>query len=215
MMLVGHSVLALAVLLGADARSQAVPAFVGEAGPISEAVAATVKQYSWRAGCPRGLESLSYLHLSFWGTDGVAHQGELIVDRALAQEVLAIFRELYDARFPISALRLIDAYQGNDDLSMADNNSSGFNCRLMAGSTTVYSKHSYGRAIDLNPLTNPYVAKGEVMPPGGKAFVDRTLKEPGLIVEGDAVYKAFTSRGWVWGGAWKTMKDYQHFEKKN
>ena len=213
---VGHSVLALAIILGAGAEPKpAAPSdFVGEAGAIPEAVAATMKQYSWHEGCPLGLEGLAYLKLSYWGMDGAPHQGELIVDKDLVEDVLAIFRELYDARFPIDKLRLIDAYQGSDDLSMADNNSSAFNCRFMTGSTTTYSKHSYGRAIDLNPLTNPYVSKKEVQPPAGKAFVDRTQKKPGLIVERDLVYKAFTGRGWVWGGGWKSIKDYQHFEKK-
>jgi hypothetical protein len=110
-------------------------------------------------------------------------------------------------------MRLIDDYQGDDDRSMADNNTSGFNCRPVAGKPIVFSKHSYGRAIDVNPLTNPMLASGAVYPPAGAEYVDRQRKVPGILRKDDKAVREFTRRGWTWGGTWPSMKDYQHFEK--
>ena len=124
-----------------------------------------------------------------------------------------IFKDLFDAKFPIEKICLIDAYKGIDDLSMADNNSSGFNCRMSAGNSKKFSKHSYGVAIDINPLVNPYVKNGTVLPPEGRNYLDRDATVKGMIRKGDDCYTAFIKRGWTWGGAWKHSKDYQHFEK--
>jgi len=174
-----------------------------------------MKQHSWREGCPVPLEDLSYVELSFWGYDGKVHQGELVVHERVAAQVVQMFGELFAAKFPIEKMRRVDHYEGSDDKSMADNNTSAFNCRKVAGRPGAYSRHAFGLAIDINPLTNPYVTpKGEVSPPEGQRYKDRTLKVPGLIVAGDACHKAFARRGWIWGGAWRRAKDYQHFEVK-
>jgi hypothetical protein len=200
------------LLLGADAR-RAPPAFHSTREQVPRAVAERMRQHSWRQGCPVPISELSYLRLSHYGTDGAVHEGELVVHQSLATEVEEIFRALFDQRFPVEKMHLVDDYQGDDDRSMADNNSSGFNCREVAEKPGVLSKHSYGRAIDINPLANPMVFASKVLPPGGAEFVDRQKKVPGLLRQGDRAVREFTRRGWTWGGAWSSMKDYQHFEK--
>ncbi|MDA8124128.1 MAG: M15 family metallopeptidase [Deltaproteobacteria bacterium] len=171
------------------------------------------------------IEGLAYLQLSYWGFDGRVHSdGELIVKKELAEEVLAIFQELYSNKFPIEKIRLIDAYAGKDDPSMEDNNTSAFNCRPITGKSAGFSLHSYGTAIDINPRINPYVkivaGKTLILPANGEKFADRKSDHKGMIQEGDAdpCYRAFVKRGWTWGGtqSWFSKsgnRDYQHFEK--
>ena len=189
------------------------PVFQSKLGPVPAAVAERMRQSSWRPGCPVAIADLAHLRLSHWGRDGAVHEGELIVHREIAAEVLGIFKALFEQRFPVEKMRLIEAYQGDDDRSMADNNTSGFNCRPVLGKPLVFSKHSHGRAIDINPLWNPMVTGGTVLPPGGAAFAGRDKPRPGLLRKGDQAVRAFTSRGWTWGGDWVEMKDYQHFQK--
>ncbi len=182
--------------------------------PLPEHVLKRVKTYSWRENCPVNTEDLAYLRLSHLGPDDSVHTGELIVHRGIALEVLDIFGELFEQQFPIEKMRLIDEYQGNDDLSMADNNTSAFNCR----NTTFgkeYSNHAYGVAIDINPVLNPYVYRNSTrtLPPNGRSYVNRSKDIPGMIHRDGPCYKAFTCRGWRWGGDWQRSKDYQHFEK--
>jgi len=103
-------------------------------------------------------------------------------------------------------------YEADDDRSMAANNTSAFNCREVTGRPGVWSEHAYGRAIDINPIQNPYVtSKGDVLPPAGAEYVDRSRTAPGMIHEDDAVVRAFRGVGWVWGGSWTSVRDYQHF----
>jgi len=131
----------------------------------------------------------------------------------VAIEVVEIFREIYKAKFPIAKMKLIDDYGANDDLSMADNNTSAFCVRSAQGYDDKYSKHSYGVAIDINPVQNPYV-KGEIiLPKSGESYLDRQKVRKGMIVEDHVVYRAFIKRGWIWGGKWQGLQDYQHFEK--
>jgi hypothetical protein len=165
---------------------------------------------SWRPGCPLGVEELRALDLSLWGYDGQARTGRLIVAAELAEQVVAIMHDLYDARFPIERMEPIDAYGGDDDQSMAANNTSAFNCRPITGGSA-WSEHSYGLAIDINPLVNPYVRGSTVLPPGGAPYTDRSLDAPGMIHAGDEVVDAFAAQGWKWGGYWSSPKDYQHF----
>jgi hypothetical protein len=129
--------------------------------------------------------------------------------------VLGVFDRLYDAGWPIRRMRLVDDYQGDDDRSMAADNTSGYNCRRVAG-TTAWSDHAYGAAIDINPLQNPYVTASSTSPPAGWRFVaiDRSARAPrhlGVIRTGDVVVRAFARIGWEWGGDWSASKDYQHF----
>ncbi|SER07954.1 M15 family metallopeptidase [Actinokineospora terrae] len=168
---------------------------------------------SWRPGCPVGPEGLRLITLTVIGFDGRVHLGELVVAKEVASEVAKVFGELYRARYPIERLVTVEKYDADDDKSMAANNTSAFNCRPITGGTE-WSNHSYGRAIDINPVLNPYISgSGTVYPPNGAPYVDRTRTDPGLIHAGDATVRAFERRGWDWGGYWTTPIDYQHFEK--
>ncbi|MBU3917780.1 M15 family metallopeptidase [bacterium] len=180
--------------------------------PLPDWVVAKMKKHSWREGCPVPMEDLTYLYLKHWGYDGKIHDGRLVVHKKVADEMAAIFKTLFEIRFLIEKMKLIEDYKGSDDASMADNNTSAFNCREVTGKPGVFSKHSFGLAIDINPLMNPYIFKNEVFPTEGKKYGDRTKKAKGMILKGDVVQKAFVKRGWIWGGDWRTVKDYQHFQ---
>lgn len=170
---------------------------------------------SHRERCPLDYADLRYLRMSHVGFDGRAHQGEMIVAASQADTVVGIFRELFRAGFPIRRMRLVSDYGGNDDRSMAANNTSAYNCRPVAG-TQRWSDHAYGAAIDINPVQNPYLRAGApVEPPAGRPYagLDRSVEaEPpwGVIHDGDVVIQAFNEAGWAWGGFW-TDPDYQHF----
>lgn len=165
---------------------------------------------SWRPGCPVAPEDLRLLTLTHWGFDGAVHRGELVIHEDQARAVKEVFRALFKARFPIKRMELVDVYGGDDDRSMAANNTSGFNCRSVAGSFS-WSEHAYGRAIDINPIQNPEVRGGRVSPPAGAAYLDRSHRARGLIQADDVVVQAFAAVGWGWGGYWTSLKDYQHF----
>lgn len=160
----------------------------------------------------KNLEPLSLLSLSFIGMNGEHNQGELIVHADLAYEVVEIFKEIYECNFPIEKMRTIDYYNCNDKESMEDNNTSAFNYRLISGSRKL-SDHSYGRAIDINPLLNPFVKRSTVEPEAGEKYIDRNNFQDGMIIQNDCVIRSFKKRGWEWGGDWKYAKDYQHFYK--
>lgn len=168
---------------------------------------------SWHPGCPITPEQLRRVDVDYLGFDGQSHRGELIVHEDLVEDVEAIFEELRRLRYPIAKMRTVDHYPAADDeLSMRDNNSSAFNCRTIPG-TGRWSQHVYGRAIDLNPLLNPYVGRTGAFQPGNAGpYLDRRRRDPGLLHDGDPAVRAFTNRGWAWGGYWRTVKDYQHFE---
>jgi len=155
-------------------------------------------------------DQLRALEVSHWGYDGTVHEGRLVVAASQAERVVAIFRDIYAARFPIQRMVPMDAYDGDDDASMRANNTSGFNCRTVAGSTRL-SQHGLGLAVDVNPLMNPYVKGATVDPPEGAPYADRSLRDAGMIEPGDAVVTAFAAQGWQWGGYWSSGPDYQHF----
>lgn len=199
-------------LLFAD-RDGGAPSFRFSKAPVPEQVAARMREHSWRNGCPTAIADLVYVRLTYLGFDGAAHQGELVVHKSVADDVVAIFQVLFKRRFPIEKMKLIDDYRGSDDASMADNNTSAFNCRFVADRPGVFSKHSEGRAIDINPRTNPMVSGKSVFPPNGAKFVRPGARAPGILRAGSPIVGEFVRRGWTWGGGWKTVKDYQHFEK--
>lgn len=204
----GALALALALCAAPPAASAAEPPpFQSSVQRIDADVRARMV-HSWRPGCPVPLERLRYLTVSHLGFDGQARQGELVVHRAHAQAVVAVFARLYELRFPIRRMRLVDDYRGDDDTSMAANNTSAFNCRFR-GSGTTWSEHAYGKALDLNPVQNPYVYRGVADPPAGQRYVDRTPLRAGMVTRG--VRRAFAAAGWEWGGDWRGVKDYQHF----
>lgn len=191
----------------ATAATTELPAYRSSIQPIDDTVRARMA-FSWRDGCPVPLRDLRYLRVSFVRFDGTARLGELVVHESEATDVVRVFRRLYDARFPIRRMRLVDDYQGSDAASMAANNTSAFNCRRTTGGAS-WSEHSYGRAIDINPVRNPYVYRGVVEPPAGERYVDRSPLRKGMVTR--AVRSAFADIGWSWGGTWTTRKDYQHF----
>jgi hypothetical protein len=186
-------------------------AFHATVGPVPPALAAAMNGVSWRPGCPVPVSGLRLVQLTFWGFDNAPHQGKLVVHADVAQAIVRIFRKLYAARFPIRKMRLIDAYGGSDDRSMADDNTSMFNCRNAYGSTH-WSMHAYGKAIDVNTVENPYLPGHAVLPAAGAAYLDRHNVRPGMIVGGDLVTQAFAAEGFRWGGYWTSGRDYQHFE---
>lgn len=168
---------------------------------------------TWRPECPVEPAQLRRVDLAYNGFDGQIHRGALVVHEDLVPDVIAIFDELLRLGYPVDKMRTVDHYpDADDELSMEDNNTSAFNCRRIPGSDD-WSLHAYGRAIDINTLINPclYVS-GYFEPRNAAAYLDRDRTDPGLIHGGDPAERAFTDRGWQWGGYWKTP-DYQHFER--
>ena len=191
------------------APAPALPAgFSGSVFPIDDATAARMTS-SWRPGCPVGLSDLRRVTLTHWGFDGQPRPGEIVVHRDQADRILGVFAAVFEAHFPLEQVRLIDEFGGDDNRSMAANNTSGFNCRYVAG-TRRWSQHAYGRAIDVNPVQNPYVRGSEVSPPEGRPYVRRDRNVPGLITADGPVVAAFSRARWLWGGRWASP-DYQHF----
>ncbi len=168
---------------------------------------------TWRTGCPVAPEALRRVELNFVGFDGKLQRGSLVVHRDVVDDVIAIFADLERQRYPIERMQTVDHYRGaEDELSMQDNNTSAFNCRPLPGGTN-WSLHAYGRAIDVNPLINPYIdSSGDLQPKTAGRYLDRKQSAPGLLKAGDPAVRAFTNRGWRWGGAWRNPVDYQHFE---
>jgi poly-gamma-glutamate synthesis protein (capsule biosynthesis protein) len=162
----------------------------------------------WRPGCPVGLDDLRLVTATHRDLAGAVATGELVVAVGEADDVLGALEALFDAGFAIERMRPVEAYGGDDAASMADNNTSAFNCRTITGGTA-FSRHAYGDAIDLNPVQNPYVRGERVEPAAGTAYVVRTAA-PGVILADGPVVEAFAAIGWSWGGAWTSLKDYQH-----
>lgn len=164
------------------------------------------------------LEDLRYLQVLHVGFDGEKHVGELIVNKAIAEDILDIMYELYENQYPIERMALVDEFGGDDEMSMQANNTSAFNYRTVEG-TTRLSKHSYGMAIDINPLYNPCVrtysdGSSKSFPEGSEIYADRSSDFPYKIDKNDLCYKLFAERGFEWGGTWNSLKDYQHFQKE-
>jgi hypothetical protein len=207
----GAAVIALSSAPPAVPLSDA-PRFHGRAAHIDAATRQRMAGVSWHRGCPIGLADLRLLTVSHWGFDHRVHRGRLVVHRDAATAVLHAMRTLYSLRFPIRRMHLVDAYGGDDHRSMAADNTSAFNCRFIAGQPGVWSEHAYGRAIDLNPIENPYVtSSGYVSPPAGAPFARRSRHVPGMVHRRGPVVAAFATVGWKWGGDWPWPKDYQHF----
>lgn len=169
---------------------------------------------SWHAGCPVGPSGLRTVTVTYIGFDGRAHTGSLVVNRRVVPDVELVFRRLYAARFPIHRMQPVGRYGGSDDRSMAADNTSAFNCRYaVAPGPKRWSVHAYGEAIDVNTVENPYLEGGRVLPPAGRAYVERSRYRRGMAVAGGALVRAFASVGWLWGGRWTASPDWQHFSK--
>lgn len=209
-------------LLAEERRDKAGPCDITisqdfSAVAIDDSVFSRMKGKSYGAGCDVPLDSLRYLRLLYVDGDGETQRGDMVCNVAIADDLLDIFRSLYEARYPIERIGLIDDYDADDIKSMKANNTSAFNFRFI-GNTRRLSNHSRGMAVDLNPLYNPYVKRRKdgtivVSPEEGRPYVDRTADFPYKITKSDLAYKLFKSHGFKWGGEWKSLKDYQHFEK--
>ncbi|MEM9654321.1 MAG: M15 family metallopeptidase [Actinomycetota bacterium] len=174
---------------------------------------ATLDRSTWTEGCPVAQEDLTYLTLSFWGFDGRPHTGELIVNRAVAEDIISVFATLFESRFPIEEMRLVTPADLDAPPTGDGNNTASFVCRPVTGGT-VFSQHAYGLAVDINPFHNPYRRNDLVLPELATSYLDRTAA-PGVITDGDVVVAAFERIGWFWGGRWVSLKDYQHFSLNN
>jgi poly-gamma-glutamate synthesis protein (capsule biosynthesis protein) len=198
---------------GEDAAPSPTRGYAASIRPIGPGLAARMTA-SHRPGCPVALNRLRLLRMTYLGFDGRHHVGEMVVAAPYAEGVVEVFERLYDARWPIRRMRLVDAFGGDDDRSMAADNTSAYNCRRVAGSDR-WSAHAYGAAIDLNPVENPYLTGDAVLPPSGRRFagLDRSAEARvprGVIRADDVVVRAFADIGWEWGGDWSSP-DYQHF----
>ncbi|MBD5508022.1 MAG: M15 family metallopeptidase [Lachnospiraceae bacterium] len=189
--------------------------------PLTDEVKERITGISYpESGCTVPYEDLAYVGLLYFDFDGEEQTGELICNQAVAQDMVEIFYELYQNDYRIERVRLVDEYAGDDTASMADNNTSCFNYRVVDGTTNL-SKHAYGLAIDVNPYYNPYVVYNKngdgstyISPPGSEVYADRSQSFPYKIDENDLCYRLFTEHGFTWGGNWNSTKDYQHFQKK-
>lgn len=184
------------------------------AEPLSDATFQRMQGKSWKKDCTLKRDELRYLKILHRNAEGRTQLGEMVVNTQIAERVLRIFRKLYEAGYRIERMVLIDDYDGDDDRSMEDNNTSSFNFRTVPGSQKL-SNHARGLAIDLNTRYNPYVTKRGVSPRNGRAYAfnrDSRKDIPYKIDRNDLAYRLFKAEGFTWGGDWHSSKDYQHFE---
>lgn len=165
---------------------------------------------TWSPGCPVPLAGLRYLTVSFRGFDGDSHTGELMVAAAEADGVVSVFRALYAAGFPIEEMRVPSPRDLAAHPTGDGNNTAGFVCRPTVGTTT-WSAHAEGLAIDVNPFMNPYRRGDVVLPELASSYLRRDWQRPGMVAPDSLVVREFARIGWSWGGAWRTLEDYQHF----
>jgi hypothetical protein len=171
-----------------------------------------IARSTWKPGCPVAATDLAWVRLAFWGFDDRRHTGELLVNRSVADDIVSVFRQLYAARFPIEEMRITRLEELDAPPTGDGNNTGSFACRPTRGASS-YSQHAYGLAVDVNPFQNPYLNDDVVLPELASAYLDRSLRRPGMIHPGGPVVRAFDSIGWPWGGAWQSLKDYQHFSQ--
>lgn len=186
--------------------------------PLSDEIISRIYGISYKEDCPVAYDDLRYLNVQYYNFSHEIENGELICNKAIAEDLVEIFYELYTNEYEIEKIKLIDEYNGDDILSMSDNNTSCFNYRTVDGTNKI-SKHGLGLAIDINPFYNPYLKKNRdgspyISPSGSEKYADRTQDFPHKIDKNDLCYKIFTKHGFSWGGNWKSVKDYQHFFKE-
>ena len=169
-----------------------------------------VQRSTWSRACPVDLGELRYVTVSFHGFDGRPHTGELLVNAAVAHDIVEVFRALYRARFPIEEMRVVDRPELDLPPTGDGNNTTAFVCRPSRSSTS-WSQHAFGLAIDVNPFFNPYVNDEVVLPELASYFTDRTRRHPGMHRSDGTTVRAFARIGWQWGGDWDSLKDYMHF----
>ncbi len=185
----------------------------GFASRVEAVPAGVLARSTWEPGCPVAADDLAYVRLTFWGFDHHRHTGELLLNRSVADDVVGVFRTLYEERFPFEELRVTPRSELDAPPTGDGNDTGSFVCRATTGSTTTYSQHAYGLAIDLDPFQNPYTKGDLVLPELASAYLDRGDVRPGMITPDGGVVRAFASIGWTWGGTWSSLKDYQHFSQ--
>jgi D-alanyl-D-alanine carboxypeptidase len=187
-----------------------VPAF---SASVSGPLTARELPFTWHHGCPVLPSDLRAIHMSFFGFDHRVHQGTLIINASVVEQVIKVFTTLYRARFPIRMMKPVDVFHGSDDRSTAADNTAGFNCRFaVAAGPPHWSMHAYGLAIDVDTIENPYLQPGQpINPPASAAYANRSDLRPGMAYPGGVLVSAFSSIGWGWGGNWTGSPDYQHF----
>jgi len=177
-----------------------------------------IKGNSYKKGCPVPLHHLRYLRIKHLNFKGKTVMGEMIVHKDISKEVLKIFEALYKIAYPIRKMKLVSDYKGSDWQSIEADNTSAFNCRNATGSKK-WSKHSYGKAIDINSIENPYISrKGYISHKASLMYKKRvhsknTYADKAILLKNDEATKIFKKYGWIWGGEWSGVKDYQHFSK--
>lgn len=206
------SALALPAPPSSAGGSIRAPAFAFSARPLSRPEQQRMVGVTWRPGCPVPLRDLRRVTMSHWGFDGKVRSGTLVVHARAVPATRAAFRALFAQRFPIRAMVPIEAYRGDDFVSIEADNTSAFNCRPATGSRH-WSRHAYGLAVDINPLENPYVVRGRTSHAGSVRYLDRRRYRTGMLLAGSPAVRAFDRAGWAWGGRWRSPKDYQHFAR--
>lgn len=185
--------------------------------PIPDDVFARMIGKSYPEDCSVSRSSLCYLRLLHYDFDGKTRKGEMVCNKAIAADLISIFKELYRQRYPIQDVQLVDDFDADDELSMRANNSTCFFYRRIKGSKKL-SAHSRGMAVDINALYNPYYRRKSdgrviIQPSNAKKYCNRDADFPYKIERNDLLHRLFLQHGFRWGGAWRSMKDYQHFEK--
>jgi hypothetical protein len=194
--------------------AEPAPRFEGSVDPIDAELRARLVGRNWRPGCPVAIRDLRVVDVSHRNFRGEVRHGPLVLHENVAHDVLWVFRRIFRAGFEIHRIGLPPPYRPPrpGDRDNTRNLSSSFNCRPATGNPGSVSEHSYGWAVDINPVRNPYVrADGSVLRDAVKPYLDRTRRAPGMIHAGDIVVRSFARIGWEWGGHWTTIKDYMHF----
>lgn len=204
----------LVLFCGLTAKGQNVEGF--RIDTLSNEVFSQMQGKSYPEGCTVARADLRLLSVLHCDADGQVKHGRLVCNKAIADDLLDIFRQLYEARYPIERMTPIDDYDADDERSMTDNNTSSFCFRQISGSKNL-SKHALGMAVDINPLYNPCVRKKDgktvVEPAAGKRYANRRKSSPYKLKRGDLCHRLFMEHGFKWGGDWNSLKDYQHFER--
>jgi hypothetical protein len=186
--------------------------WVASFGPVPADV---VERSTWAADCPVALDDLSYIMMPYWGFDQQVHQGEMLIHSDDAADVVSVFKKIFEAQFPIEEMRVISKFDRDAPITGDHNITSGFTCRTIVGTSTSWSEHARGHAIDINPFHNPYIRGDALFPELAEAYLDRDDERPGMIGEPGVVYDAFTAIDWYWGGQWPTHDDWMHFSSTN
>jgi len=172
-----------------------------------------VARSSWSEDCPVTLDDLAYVTVSHYGFDGEYHTGELLVNAAVAEDIVQVFRTLHEARFPIEEMRVVRAEEIDAPPTGDGNDTTSFVCRPAVGSDGGWSWHAFGLAVDVNPFHNPYLKGDLVLPELASSYTDRDRELPGMVLPDGVVVEAFNEIGWQWGGTWHSLKDWMHFSR--